>query len=466
MREREGSKYGWITIIEQLRKNERHGPCKLTGKAVFGSNHFKDLTSEEFQSLYLTGYKGPHAHENDALTYGERAIKEAPSADDRGHPLFDIERHPSVQERYAKHWCENGGNSTEESVDDYDRSGRRMASRTYGYNKSSVSYSNIFSRCRWSMSCYLQYLFGSSYRNREPAYDSDSFPESFDWRNVGAVTSVRTQGSCGACWGITAVETIESAYFIKSGTLVNLAETEVILCDDTCDMCNGGWPQNAYEYAIEKKGLPSSNSVSYSGDNLYLITMVLAGESDEVDTDYVSEYMNGICPSKGGSSDVTRYAQPNAYGYATEKCLCYTSGEGCDCDDQDEARAIANIASFGPGTMCLDASTWQDYEGGIITADSGCSQEFLNMNHCVQVVGYAFTDDAEDDEVDDDDSQSGSGSGSGSGSRDYSSRNGYFIVRNQWSANWGMNGYAYVAMGNNNQNTCGSLNDITQVYFD
>ena len=48
-------------------------------------------------------------------------------------------------------------------------------------------------------------------------------------------------------------------------------------------MCGGGWPQNAYEYAMDNGGLPLESSVSYDGDLLYLITMVLAGENDEVE---------------------------------------------------------------------------------------------------------------------------------------------------------------------------------------
>jgi len=204
--------------------------------------------------------------------------------------------------------------------------------------------------------------------------------------------------------------------------------------------------------------------------------------------------MNNVCPDHGGNTDVERYAKPNGYGYATERCLCYTSGDGCDCDEQDEALAIANLASFGPATMCLDASVWMDYDGGIITAESGCSQSFMDMNHCVQVVGYAFLEDENGEYYDDDDNNGSQNSKSNkSGSRDFENREGYFIVRNQWSVSlfvfatlkndiyniiiliiycflvqeyWGMNGYAYVAMGNGYTNTCGSLNDITQVYFD
>jgi C1A family cysteine protease len=64
---------------------------------------------------------------------------------------------------------------------------------------------------------------------------------------MGVVSSVYAQGSCGACWAITAVETIESAYAIQTGSLLDLAEEEVIACDGTCELCNGGWPQNASE---------------------------------------------------------------------------------------------------------------------------------------------------------------------------------------------------------------------------
>eukprot|EP00957_Ditylum_brightwellii_P137423 10477581-Ditylum_brightwellii.AAC.1 len=122
--------------------------------------------------------------------------------------------------------------------------------------------------------------------------------------------------------------------------------------------------------------------------------------------------------------------------------------------------AVLNVASYGPATVCLEASMWQDYAGGIMTSAIGCSQAFLDMNHCVQVVGYAYTDvsDGADEEENE---RSGSGSSS-QGSRDDSQRQGYWIVRNQWSSYWGMNGYAYVAMG---ENTCGILNDMTQVYI-
>lgn len=158
------------------------------------------------------------------------------------------------------------------------------------------------------------------------------------------------------------------------------------------------------------------------------------------------------------------------YGYATEPCVCYTDGSGCSCDSQDENTAVRNVATYGPAVVCVDASDWQDYQGGIMSSSSGCSQDYLDVNHCVQVVGYAFSESenggsGSGDRNSGDERNSGDSndredrnlnSGSGSGDRDvsYEGRfvglpwllqmtfvlylmhcvsSGYWIVRNQWS---------------------------------
>jgi C1A family cysteine protease len=102
-----------------------------------------------------------------------------------------------------------------------------------------------------------------------------------DWREYGVVSSVHSQGSCGACWAITAVETIESAYALKTGTLMDLCETEVIVCEEDCEMCNGGWPQNAYDFNMEQGGLLAESSWSYDGDFLSALTAASDGGDDD-----------------------------------------------------------------------------------------------------------------------------------------------------------------------------------------
>jgi hypothetical protein len=312
---------------------------------------------------------------------------------------------------------------------------------------------------------FEKYLYGIG-GTMEPAYDADSYPMAVDWRDVGAVTEVHSQGNCGACWAITAVETVESAVFLATGELNDLSEAEVIVCQDECEMCSGGWPQEAIEYIMDNKGIPLESDLPYDGDFLLSLTEALEGESDELTSDDVKAYRQETCPNGGGNShsgdgggggsQFSRYGKIDGYGYATDKCVCYTDGSGCDCDSQNEGLAVRNLATYGPAIVCVDASTWQDYAGGILTAESGCSAKFMDVNHCVQAVGYAFTTDDDGDGEGQEHGNSHSGSGD-----DKANRVGYWIVRNQWGSYFGMNGYIYVAMG---ENTCGILNDMVQVY--
>eukprot|EP00579_Thalassiosira_antarctica_P009558 CAMPEP_0201910366 /NCGR_PEP_ID=MMETSP0903-20130614/1764_1 /ASSEMBLY_ACC=CAM_ASM_000552 /TAXON_ID=420261 /ORGANISM="Thalassiosira antarctica, Strain CCMP982" /LENGTH=1191 /DNA_ID=CAMNT_0048444987 /DNA_START=94 /DNA_END=3669 /DNA_ORIENTATION=- len=474
-------------------KNQKHGPCRMTGKAVFGHNMFSDLDPEEFQSRFLTGYRGPRgAHEhghgrkkkkggNGSHSYFRETTKRKTTEERPPPPAASVKRHPSIRRKLEEHTAMYGGGGS---------NGETHNSRLHG----SKYQSNYLHGCSWwDVSCLLRWVFSytSIGGTREPIYDENSYPSALDWRSMGVVTEVHSQGSCGACWAITAVETIESASAIKDGRLINLAEEEVIACDGTCEMCNGGWPQNAYEYVMKYEGLPEK-SADYDADWLYTVTAVLAGESYDASEYEMGTYFAGTCPAgvrEGGEEDgsgsqksgdtsqyydvsyveTTRYGHVKGYGYATDRCICYTDGSGCDCEEQDEKTAVLNVASYGPTAVCLEASLWQDYEGGIMTTAIGCSSSFLDMNHCVQVVGYAFTDGSsggDDGDGSNDNGNSGSGSGSNdnkSGSGDDSEREGYWIVKNQWSSYWGMNGYAYVAMG---ENTCGILNDMTQVYMD
>merc|ERR1711991_857166 len=67
------------------------------------------------------------------------------------------------------------------------------------------------------------------------------------------------------------------------------------------------------------------------------------------------------------------------------------------------------MTTGGPISICVDASSWSSYTGGIM------SQCGTQIDHCVQAVGYN-TEGATP----------------------------YWIVRNGWATSWGIEGYIYL----------------------
>jgi len=76
------------------------------------------------------------------------------------------------------------------------------------------------------------------------------------------------------------------------------------------------------------------------------------------------------------------------------------------------------LSTVMPLSICCDAQPWQDYSGGILTANQ-CT---TNIDHAIQLTGYS------------------------------PSQGGYWIVRNSWGADWGEQGFIYLQYG---QDTCG-----------
>jgi len=77
-------------------------------------------------------------------------------------------------------------------------------------------------------------------------------------------------------------------------------------------------------------------------------------------------------------------------------------------------------------SVCVDATLWQTYTGGVITASSGCG---TSIDHAVQATGY-------------------------------NADGNYWIVRNSWGENWGENGFVWVEYGSN---VCGITDQATIV---
>jgi len=236
---------------------------------------------------------------------------------------------------------------------------------------------------------------------RKSAVGASPSVASVDWRTKNAVTPVKDQGQCGSCWAFSATEAIESAWLVAGNPQQILAPQQIVDCDTTDSGCDGGWPTSAYAYVQGAGGI-------------------------ETDADY--PYTSGDSGSAGTcnfvSSDVA--VQITGFNYATTPCTD-------DCDSQDEVEMANNVATVGPASICVDASTWQDYNGGVVSADS-CTHAYSDLDHCVQAVGYNYDGNNAD--------------------------NSYWIVRNSWAESWGEDGYIRLAFGGN---TCGLADLATQV---
>ncbi|KAL1212808.1 Senescence-specific cysteine protease SAG39 [Cardamine amara subsp. amara] len=92
---------------------------------------------------------------------------------------------------------------------------------------------------------------------------SNIVDNSKDWRNEGAVTPVKNQGGCGACWAFSAVAAVEGLTKIARGKLVSLSEQQLIDCTTGNNGCKGGTVGEAFNYIIKNRGISSERKYPF-----------------------------------------------------------------------------------------------------------------------------------------------------------------------------------------------------------
>ncbi|KAJ0260534.1 Cysteine protease RD19A [Hirschfeldia incana] len=227
--------------------------------------------------------------------------------------------------------------------------------------------------------------------NQAPILPTEDLPEDLDWRERGAVTPVKNQGSCGSCWSFSTTGALEGAHFLATGQLVSLSEQQLVDCDHECDPeqegscdsgCNGGLMNSAFEYTLKTGGLMREEDYPYTGTD------------------------GGTCK--------------------LDKSKIVASVSNFSVVSTSEDQIAANLVKNGPLAVALNAAYMQTYIGGV-SCPYICSKR---LNHGVLLVGY----------------------GSAGFSQARFKEKPYWIIKNSWGETWGENGFYKLCKG---RNVCG-----------
>ncbi|XP_055297154.1 trophozoite cysteine proteinase-like [Sitodiplosis mosellana] len=173
--------------------------------------------------------------------------------------------------------------------------------------------------------------------------------KSVDWRQESAVTEVKYQGSCGACWAFSATGAIEGQNKIKHRKLVSLSEQNLIDCTYENNGCGIGTMNDAFQYVHNNGGINTEKTYKYE--------------------------------SAGDTADT----QPRRCRYNSRNSAAYVSGYRV-IRQGNEAELQQAISTVGPISVAFNApESMKDYKRGLYF-DESCDLEMLD--HAAVAVGY------------------------------------------------------------------------------
>lgn len=96
--------------------------------------------------------------------------------------------------------------------------------------------------------------------------DGTTLPESFDWRDQGAVTPIRDQGQCGSCWAFATVAAFESAAIIDGFDPMDESEQFLVSYSYRDNGCEGGNLSTAATF-LHRIGTVPEDCLPYRADD-------------------------------------------------------------------------------------------------------------------------------------------------------------------------------------------------------
>lgn len=197
-------------------------------------------------------------------------------------------------------------------------------------------------------------------------------------KNWASTTTIRNQGACGDCWAFATVEAIRSAHIKQHGTDPGVLSTQFLVdcmpakhCSEGVNGCCGGNPQVAMEWIEKHGGVPTQHSY---GDVFSHRASLLENRTSLLEGGPVSHTGQGITYSGNNPKKVF----PCKSGIS--KAVILT---GAVSRVQSEDEMAQHVCNAGTLPIALDASAWQTYTGGVLSAAS-CSHR---LDHAVHLIG-------------------------------------------------------------------------------
>lgn len=188
----------------------------------------------------------------------------------------------------------------------------------------------------------LKFSFGNIQMDRVDAPRVQGPPESFDWREKGAVNAVKDQKSCGSCYAFASTANLEGLYFRRNNQSMTFSEQQIVDCDNIDQGCNGGLMENTFTW-LKQYGMMSDKDYPYRG-------------------------YEGTC-----KQDESKFIlKIGGYNLLETK-------------DEDHIRDF--LYMNGPLAIAMNANMLQFYTGGVLEGDDYlCDPD--SINHAITLVGW------------------------------------------------------------------------------
>ncbi|XP_027203714.2 dipeptidyl peptidase 1-like [Dermatophagoides pteronyssinus] len=233
-----------------------------------------------------------------------------------------------------------------------------------------------------------------------------SLPESFDWRNLNGidyVSPVRDQGKCGSCYTFASMAMLESRIRIQTNNTFKpiFSTQEVVDCSEYSQGCDGGFSYLIAGKYAQDFGVIDESCYPYKGvtgkcqnqQNFNQTNEKCKQRTYTIDYKYVGGYF-GACNEEAMQIELVQNG-PIAVGF----------------------EVYGDFFGYSEGIYSHQPSNESNDQHQQIKAEFN---PFEMTNHAVLIVGYG---------------------------KDKKTGEKYWIVKNSWGKQWGMDGYFWMRRG-------------------